>query len=440
MVNNVGILMHGDPTRGGSIVSEVKFLKSLYENNSSSKFYMIVVNKTLARKVFLSEHYDFPHEIIMIHEESDFFKLKNFSCIVSYPSHSNFFGGYLNDNEILFYKIVSRCTNDLDIPVFIRVNDSEIKVRDYRMMANVRLKDADENGKTRNAFMDSKENVRKAREFVTWKSWNYRNVYWMANGSKEFFDWIPETLYDRENEMYRMTDRKTMENNTIYVSDDVFFLVKKNYKRMKERCSSNVHDDKFCYIGFFDTVNISRSKAFIDIFSKNEFSIPMKIFGKGTNSLEKIKKFENIEVEEGFMKGDSDEYFDFLHSHLGYIFIGKGKSSTRYIGKTVYDSIVARIPIIIYKKCDEEMRMFSNKKFYFENEKELNEIHKILIDPVQRKKWVDEQTKEIMLSLSENNLRFFEKSSPKNELDEMMFWKMENNSCEDSKIKAISLF
>jgi len=65
MKNNVGILIFGDPTRGGTIASEVKFLKSLYNHNSSdSDFYIITVNDSVTKKILKekSSTYDFPHE------------------------------------------------------------------------------------------------------------------------------------------------------------------------------------------------------------------------------------------------------------------------------------------------------------------------------------------------------------------------------------------
>ena len=100
---NVGILIFGDPTRGGTISSEVKFLKNLYEQNSETcDFYIITVNESVTKKVLREKFttYDFSHKNVRIFGETDFHKLENFSCIVTYPGHSNFFGGYLNDNIV----------------------------------------------------------------------------------------------------------------------------------------------------------------------------------------------------------------------------------------------------------------------------------------------------------------------------------------------------
>ena len=318
------------------------------------------------------------------------------------------------------YKIISSCTNDLKIPVFIRINDSEIKVRDYRLMSKQRLdagNKAREEGKPDSAFMKDPINVKKAEDLVSRKQWDYSKIYWFANGSKDACDWVAETMYDREDENCRMAERQVFVDNSIYVSDDIFFLIRKNYERFENlsiqlpvrKTGANITTDfsnRFCYIGFFDTVNMARAKAFNTLFKTNSQNVPVKIFGKGTEILGKIKGKENIDIEEGYIKGDSDEYFNFLHNHLAYVFIGKGHSESRYIGKTVYDAIVARTPVVVYKKCDSKMITFSNPEFYFEDEYQLKEIYTKLQDEDTRIRWIKEQSIEIFKKLPESNFAF----------------------------------
>lgn len=429
MKHNIGILIFSDPTRGGTISSETKFLTNLYEQNKfDSDFYILTVNPSVTKKIIrdAKTSYDFPHKILTIFSEADYHKLDNLSCIVTYPGHSNFFGGYLNQNIITMYKVISKCTNELKIPVFVRVNDSEIKVRDYRKMSEVRLIDGE--SKPESAFMKDPGNVALARDLVSWKEWDYNKVYWFANGSKDACDWVAETLYDREDETYRMVPRQTFIDNTIYVSDDIFFLVNKNYRRFEKRYDESLitykHNEikqKFCYIGFFDTVNVARAKALSLLFKENRYKVPFKIFGKGTEILTKLQGKENIEIEEGFIKGDSDEYFDFLNKHLAYIFIGKGQSVARYIGKTAYDAVVARTPIVVYKKCESNMITFSNPEFYFENESELKDIFEKLKDPETRKRWISEQAEEIFKKLPLSDFRFAKYSKPMQEISAELF-------------------
>jgi hypothetical protein len=455
----VGILIFGDPTRGGTIASEVKFLSSLYEQNSDCEFVILTVNPSVTKRVVKEKNtsYNFPHKIVPVFNETKFDVLESLSCLVTYPGHSNFFGGYLNDNVVKMYKIISKCTNELDIPVFIRINDSEIKVRDYRKMCQIRLK-----GKEGSAFLKDPVNVKKAEDLVSWEEWDYTKVYWFANGSKETCDWVAETMYDREEEQMRMAEKQTFVDNSIYVSDDIFFLIRKNYERFEERYknnNSNKLQEKFCYIGFFDTVNVARAKAFNVLFKENTQKIPLKIFGKGTEILTKLQGKENIEIEEGFIKGDSEEYFDFLNQHLAYIFIGKGQTESRYIGKTAYDAVVARTPIVVYKKCDSKMITFSNPEFYFENETQLKAILQKLQSPAVRKEWIEMQAEEIFRKLPPSNFRFanYAKNTPARILKEEDFYvtseisapakapkkelnKESNKEPKKEKLKAISLF
>jgi hypothetical protein len=485
MKHNIGILIFGDPTRGGTIASEVKFLKSLYEQNSENcDFYIITVNDSVTKKILKEKDttYNFPHKVVRIFGEDDFSKLDHFSCIVTYPGHSNFFGGYLNDNVVKMYKIISYMTVILGRPAFIRINDSEIKVRDYRKLSGQRLEAgyaAREEGKPDSAFMKDPLNVAKAENLVSWTEWDYSKVYWFANGSKEACDWVAETMFDREDEYFRMASRQTFVDNAIYVSDDIFFLVRKNYDRFVHRYADStesrlklsemiqIHEgnsfsqdqyiammekdfpSKFCYIGFFDTVNMARAKAFSTLFKANNEKVPMKIFGKGTEILTKLHGKENIEIEEGFIKGDSEEYFDFLNKHLAYLFIGKGQSESRYIGKTVYDAVVARTPVAVYKKCDSKMITFSNPEYYFEDENELKVIHTKLQDPRTRMAWVKEQAEEIFRKLPPSDFRFSTYCDQKIEIpDEICFFGYEQKSPKPTKQtsapsikqKSVSLF
>lgn len=400
----VGILIFGDPTRGGTIASEVKFLANLYDfNKDDTEFVIMTVNPSVTKRVIKEKttSYNFPHKLVTVFSEKDFDVLSTLSALVTYPGHSNFFGGYLNDNVVKMYKIISHCTNNLKIPAFIRINDSEIKVRDYRMMSEIRLK-----GKPESSFMADPLNVEKARSLVSFKHWDYNLVYWFANGSKEACDWVPETMYDREDDQHRCSTRENFEKNAIYVSDDIFFLVRKNYARFAEYKLDDAREEKICYIGFFDTVNGRRAKAFDTIYKTNSYKVPMKIFGIGTAILTKLKDKPNVEIEEGFIKGDSQEYFDFLHKHMAYIFVGKGHSEARYIGKTVYDAVVARTPVIVYRPCDEKMIAFSNPEYYFTTEKELDIIYQKLKDPQVRKQWIEDQTKEIFSKLPIPEFKF----------------------------------
>lgn len=400
---NIGILLHGDPTRGGTINSEIKFLNNIYNNLSSHNFFLLSVNSSITKKISTkySSIFNFPYKIIEVYNESSHDILNSFSCLITYPNHSNLFGGILNDNMIKMYKIVSKCTNELNIPVFIRLNDSELTVRDYRKIVKLRL----DNDKKTSAFYSNEENVKKSKKLVEVKEWNYNKIFWLANGSKTHYEWVVETLYDKEKEINRVSNnRQNILDNTIYLSDDIFFSVKFNYLNNKQLDNSIYKENKLFYIGFFDTINVKRKIVFERIFKENKKNIPLKIFGKGTEILTKLKDKPNIEIEEGFIQGDNENYFNFLNNYLAYIFVGKGNFNAKYIGKTVYDCIVARIPVLIYRDCDKDKRIFNNGQYYFSNESELYDIYIKLQDKDTRNLWIKDQKEQIFNKLDDFNL------------------------------------
>jgi hypothetical protein len=400
---NIGILLHGDPTRGGTINSEINFLNNMYENLSTHNFFLLSVNSSITKKISTkySSIFIFPYKVIEIYDEASYDILKSFSCLITYPNHSNLFGGILNDNMIKMYKIISKCTNELNIPVFIRLNDSELTVRDYKKIVSLRL----DNDKKTSAFYSNEENVKKSKNLVTYQTWNYNKIFWLANGSKNHYDWVVETLYDKEKEVNRVSnDRQNILDNTIYLSDDIFFSVKLNYEKNKDLDNTSYKENKLFYIGFFDTINVKRKVVFERIFKENMKNIPIKIFGKGTEILTKLKDKSNIEIEEGFIQGDNENYFKFLHNYLAYIFVGKGNFKAKYIGKTVYDCIVARIPVLIYSDCDKDKRIFDKGQYYFSNESELHDIYVKLQDENIRQDWVIDQKEQIFKKLDDFNL------------------------------------
>jgi hypothetical protein len=402
----IGIFVHGDPTRGGTIASEVKFLRHLYETNSQDcDFYILPVNPSVTKRILKEKelHYDFPHKVVPMMDPDNMDLLGKFHAIVTWVGHTNFYGGLLNENIVRLYKLISNFTNKLQRPAFIRVNDSEGRVRDYRYMASIRLQ-----GKAESSFNATEENRKSAENLVmNYPEWDYSKCYWLANGAKEIYDWLPETMWDREDEDMRRSTREQIEANTVYLSDDIFFMVRHNYKRF-ENLSRIQRSDSLCYIGFFDTFNTKRAKAFENVWKPNKHKVPLKIFGKGTENIKKItgSDFTHVDIEEGWVRGDSPEFFDFLNKHIGYVFVGKGNPINRYINKTIYDAVVARTPIITYRPCDTNHVCMTSDELYFENEEQLNAIYQKLLIPTERERILQEQAQDIFNRLPIPSFRF----------------------------------
>ena len=402
----IGIFVHGDPTRGGTIASEVKFLKHLYETNSQDcEFYILPVNPSVTKRIMKERelHYDFPHRVVPMMNPDDMNLLGKFHALVTWVGHTNFYGGLLNENIVRLYKLISNFTNKLHRPVFIRVNDSEGRVRDYRYMASIRLQ-----GKAESSFNATEDNRKSAVNLVeNYQEWDYSKCYWFANGAKEIYDWLPETMWDREDEDMRRSTREQIEANTVYLSDDIFFMVRHNYQRFAH-LSRIQRSDALCYIGFFDTFNTKRAKAFENIWKPNKHKVPLKIFGKGTENIKKItgENFSHVDIEEGWVRGDSPEFFDFLNKHIGYVFVGKGNPINRYINKTIYDAVVARTPIITYRPCDTNHVCMTSDELYFENEDQLNAIYQKLLIPEERERILKEQAEDIFNRLPIPSFKF----------------------------------
>lgn len=402
----IGIFVHGDPTRGGTIASEVKFLKHLYESNSEDcEFYILPVNPSVTKRVLKEKeiHYNFPHKVVPMMDPDNMELLSKFHAIVTWVGHTNFYGGLLNENIVRLYKLISNFTNKLKRPVYIRVNDSEGKVRDYRYMASLRLL-----GKPESSFNALEVNRKSAENLVhNYQEWDYSRCYWFANGAKEIYDWLPETLWDREDEEMRRSTREQIEANTVYLSDDIFFMVRYNYERFAH-LSIEPRSQSLFYIGFFDTFNTKRAKAFEEIWKPNKHKIPLKIFGKGTENIKKITgpAFSHVDIEEGWVRGDSPEYFDILNKHLGYVFVGKGNPINRYINKTIYDAVVARTPIISYRPCDTNHVCMTSDELYFENEEQLNAIYQKLSIPEERERIIKEQAEDVFSRLPLPSFKF----------------------------------
>lgn len=401
---NIGILMHGDPTRKGAIKSEVKFLRNLYANNQDCNFYIITTSESLTKKIESNlDIYSFRHDIVTLYDDNSISKLDNMSCIVTYPSHSNFYAGAIAPTMVRVYAALSYATNIVKIPVFIRLNDSEIKVRDYKLLCSNR---ADGESQKEHSNFFTEDNVYLLNKIGHMPALDYTKVYWLANGSKEAYDWTAETLYHNEKEEHRYLTPELATSNTIYISDDVFFLIRENMNRFSHYDNPNrTHNNDLVYIGFFDTVNTARINVFKKLFKENKHNIGIKIFGKGTEALNKISA-PNIDIEEGFIEGDSEQYFDFLNNHLAYVFIGKGRGQARYIGKTAYDAMVARIPILVYKPADEKQILFDDDTFYFTTEAELAKLVEKLKSEEYRQSVIELQRQQILSKLPHNDFKF----------------------------------
>ena len=51
-------------------------------------------------------------------------------------------------------------------------------------------------------------------EALSVDEWNYDNCFWLANGRKDIFDWIVESVWDKAKEPQRVSSREQIIKNS----------------------------------------------------------------------------------------------------------------------------------------------------------------------------------------------------------------------------------
>jgi hypothetical protein len=304
-------------------------------------------------------------------------------------TRNTFFGGTIDKACIKNYRISAHCTNELKIPLFVRTPDSEYPYIDYKRMMDDRLSHITPSTEK---FVKSnqKEIDAMGNQYI-----NYDLTYFVANGSRQICDWVPDIAHHDINEGLRMSTPERISKNTLYVSDAILFNVWNHYEKHSS-LEKKATIDRLIFAGYLQgSVAKNRLKALPKIFRENTHTIPTDIYGPGADDL--MIDREDVKLYDQGVYGD--EFFKLLNSHLAYIFVGKGNPTNKYINKTVYDCLSARCPVIVYSECDTTQILFSDRKFYFSNESELFEIYENLKNPSIREQWIDEQFKEIKRKL-----------------------------------------
>ena len=388
----IGFLIYGDYTMKGVTDCQVDYVYNLKKSYPNHKIVLFFISKLQWSKSQKgnSLYSRFDERVQIINEAQDLNKFDDLAFLICGKPYPNIIAGLINENVVKSYSIISYCTNELKIPVLLRMGDSEDFFIDYKQMCLER----EVPGKQDKINTDP-HNIEQLARLRQMQDWNFDNVYWFANGIREEYDWVAETLYDRTKEKYRYFTREFIQSKTIYAGDDIFFTVRDDfYKYEEDFKNTDEYAQKLIFIGFFDTSNVKRCKAFEDIFKKNEYKVPVKIMGKGTDKI-RLQNIENIEILEETPTGK--ETFSLIHNHMATIMVSKGHDKTRYITKSTYDAVIARTPILIYEACETGHLLFpNNPEFYFKNEKELRDLYELLLDKDTRNKWIEIQQKEIM--------------------------------------------
>jgi hypothetical protein len=382
----IGVIIYTKIGTNTSILAdEFKFFNEFQAHNPDCEFVFIAVSEFTKKSILKNRDLlNFPQSMIMVNSKDELHKLDGLSGVFSYMSRNTFFGGNIDKACAKNYMISSYCTNELDIPLFVRTPDSEYPFQDYKVMADVRINHATPSTPK---FIESNKNELAVMETRV----NYDNVYFIANGSRKICDWVVDIAYNDLIPSYRVMTTEEISKRTLYVSDAILFNVW-NYYDSYSYLPNESTINKFIFIGYLSgSVAKNRLKTLPKVFKDQTHEIPTDIIGPGASDLV-IDRPDVTLMDKGVYGKD---FFEMMNKYLAYIFIGKGNATNKYINKTVYDCISARCPVVVYSECDTTGIIFDDKEFYFSNEEELRVIYEKLQDPAIRLDWIERQHNEI---------------------------------------------
>ena len=144
-------------TNTSILMDEFRFFNNFKEYNPDCDFVFIAVSEFTKKSILKNkDQLNFPVSIVTVSKPEELVKLNGLSGVFSYMSRNTFFGGTIDKACALNYMISSYCTNELNIPLFVRTPDSEYPYYDYKRMADIRI-----NGNTPSTpkFIESNKNV-----------------------------------------------------------------------------------------------------------------------------------------------------------------------------------------------------------------------------------------------------------------------------------------
>lgn len=288
----------------------------------------------------------------------------------------SFFGGLMNERDINNWVNLVKFSHKSK--VYLRVSDSEqswINIRNFFINRFSKLTKFENLNSSNVHIEDQKffDNNQLAQKLIDLPELNWSNIYPLLNGN--LTKWEYKYFITNQNQKYREdVPFHDISQNTIYLTDDLFFLIRENNKLVNY---NEVHNNKLLFVGFISGHNKSREKVLSEY-----LDIPLYIQTDTSGSL----KPTIAEINDVKIPGDNKNYFDFINKHLAGFFIGKGKKeSLDYINKSIYDFLIAKIPILIWEEVDKKHSIFPNINCYFTDKQSLLEYMELLKNENYRK-------------------------------------------------------
>jgi hypothetical protein len=217
----VGFVIHFDITNKGLTDCGVEWINRWSKINPDYEIIPISLSKLQSNrirrktKIYKDPMYD---KTVYMDTNLDLSILDDIDIVISNPTPNSIIGGTLKTGWVYAYKIFSHMTNVLRRPVWLLLQDSEIVVRDIRDITANRS-----NGNLNDYINTHPDNIRLKEILFESPRIDYNNLYWLANGNRNVYDWILESITIKSDSVIPIQDEELCKRNTIYVGEDIWF-------------------------------------------------------------------------------------------------------------------------------------------------------------------------------------------------------------------------
>jgi hypothetical protein len=346
----VGFFLHFDFTLEGMLFNELRCYNTIFDHPNIEKIYIFDYKGKYAN---MCKDFDFEYTRVLVNSIEDVEKFKKVDVLFTWDWYQDFFAGTISPKAVDVYKIISKITNDFEQKVYFRICDSKHFMRDYKQMIKDRASD-DEGGRkfaSRNAgYFHSLDDVPRL---------NYKNVYFLCNGSRTVNDWSWVTL----THSMPFLEKEYVQSHSVYMSDDILFRYEECYEQMKDLDTSEKIEMLY-HVGNLNAGKVKKMKA---VMKNSEVKLYLRTPKRSLNA--PLREISSIEMKEEPIY--RDEMYKELNKYLAYLFVGKGDDKSYYFNKTLYDASIARTVFLIYSKVDSENIYHELSDYVFNDEKEL---------------------------------------------------------------------
>lgn len=385
----IGFFLHFDFTTKGILFNEIKCYNTLFDNPNIEEIYIFDYKGKYGH---MCKDFEFKYTKINVNGLEDIEKFKLVDVLFMWDLYQDFFGGIVSTKAIELYKMMSHITNEHQTPVYFRICDSKVKVRDYKDLIRYRINECDSGPK----FAEKNKEYIHLLDDV--KNIDYEKIHFLCNGSRSVYDWAWITL----TKTMPFLKKEDIQSRTYYISDDILFRYSESYEN-----NSHLNKDikkkknRLYHVGNLIPAKVTRIKEVIE-----DCKIPLFLRTDKRKINGGLKKIPTIEMVE--IPIIRDAMYKELNEYVAYLFVGKGDRTSYYFNKTLYDASIGRTVFLIYNKIDKENIYHELSDYVFSNSKELEEKFEWIKEDYE--KHLEFQRKVLIDNLSTETLEIFEKN------------------------------